>query len=131
VVVVVKQVVGVFSARVFGVPRQQQYPYDSPEDQHNRQIKNGLIDCSDEHDVFVVLLEYDRRVLVEIAWNEGCLNALPTLPRKPFEELHNVQSREGYPDRGRVVVQLDEDVDEDELAQQEEVIEDNTHAHKK
>lgn len=80
----VKEVVGVLSGWVFGVPDGEEDVEDCPEDEDDGEVEYGLVDGPRKHYVLVVLLVHQRRLLVKVVWNYCLLDALPSRPRQPL-----------------------------------------------
>lgn len=69
--------------------------------------------------------------MVKIGWDDCSLNALSSRPGQPLQKLYDMQSSEGNDDGRWIVGKLYEDVHEDQLAQEEEVVEDRAHSEEK
>lgn len=74
-----------------------------------------------------VLLEDEGSGLVQVVWENALLDSCPGRGRQPLQELDDVQAVEGHAKRRRVPGHLDENMDEDYLAQNKEVVKSRTH----
>lgn len=101
--------------------------HQQPERKYQGQVEDCVVYHTCKSYVLKVLLEGQRSVLVQVLRQDCVLNGSARPRRQPLQELHDMQASERHSQRRWVVLHLDEDVNEDELAKDEEVIEGRTH----
>ena len=86
-----------------------------------------MVYSSGKGHVLIILLECQVTRLIKGIRKYALFNGSASRRRKPLKELNDMEACEWHSQRGRIVAHLDEDMDEDDLAEDEEVVKGSTH----